>query len=127
MAMAVSMSVAAECDVTKLLRLGLSSDDAHVLANARANVLIVAVGQTRENLLQAMESFLQPQGTLILRDIEKLDQQAQHELLRWLDGVGSDTRVISLTSARLYPLVQAGKFLDTLYYRLNIVRLAPVE
>jgi len=34
---------------------------------------------------------------------------------------GSHTQVISITARPLYLLVQAGMFLDRLYYRLNVV------
>ncbi|MCM3880113.1 MAG: hypothetical protein ND807_08400 [Vicinamibacterales bacterium] len=96
------------------------------MTNAGSNVLIVGEPERREDLLQAMASFLQPQTSLIVRDLETLDAKAQHELLLWLDGAGRNTRVVSLTSPHLYSLVTAGRFLDTLYYRLNTVRLEPV-
>jgi hypothetical protein len=126
MAVPVSMPVAIEQDVADLVRLGITSEDARVLTNADSNVLIVGEPERREDLLQAMASFLQPQSSLILRDLETLDGNAQRELLQWLDGAGRHTRVVSLTSPHLYSLVTTGRFLDTLYYRLNTVRLEPV-
>ena len=44
---------------------------------------------------------------------------------RWLDGEGRETHVISLASARLYSLMTSGEFLESLYYRLNVLRLEP--
>jgi DNA-binding NtrC family response regulator len=65
-------------------------------------------------------------GTLILRNLETLEGRAQHELLHWLNEAGAATRVVSLTPADLYPLVELGTFLDALYYRLNVFRVGPI-
>jgi hypothetical protein len=62
-------------------------------------------------------------GTLILRDVDRLSSDDQRQLLEWLEPAGRCVRVISTTSAPLYPRVEAGAFIDTLYYRLNIVTL----
>ncbi len=64
-----------------------------------------------------------PAGTLVLRDVDGLDREQQQRLLRWLDEPQNDhTQVISLTARRLYELVQAGTFLEQLYYRLNVIQ-----
>ncbi len=62
-------------------------------------------------------------GTLILHDVDRLSSDDQERLLDWLEPAGRGMRVISTTSAPLYPHVEAGAFTDTLYYRLNTVTL----
>jgi Sigma-54 interaction domain len=131
-----------EADTARLLKVGLTSEDARLLASSRPNVVLVGMSPKTEEILVALTPFLQrpvqclegpmsfpnpPQGTLILRKLETLDWQAQHQLLRWLDGPGTGTRVISVTSESLYPRVEQGSFLEALYYRLNVVRLEPLQ
>jgi len=61
-------------------------------------------------------------GTLMLDDVEVLDGQQQETLLLWLDEYSHTAiQVISLTPAALYTHVQAGTFLNALYYRLNVI------
>jgi hypothetical protein len=125
---------------TELERLGVSSEDAQVLTHSHPNVVLVGQSQTTEAVLLALTPHLRPpvdsvtgveslpslsKGTLILRQLDTLDWQAQQDLLAWLDGPGSGTQVVSLTSAPLYPRVKRGTFLDTLYYRLNTLHLEP--
>jgi transcriptional regulator of acetoin/glycerol metabolism len=47
--------------------------------------------------------------------------QEQIRLLEWLALAAGRTQVISTSVAPLFPRVQAGSFIDTLYYRLNTV------
>jgi Sigma-54 interaction domain len=62
-----------------------------------------------------------PQGdhTLVLRHPDRLSVQEQHALLRWMDEEGHGAHVVSIASPQLYARVEAGLFLDRLYYRLN--------
>ena len=63
-------------------------------------------------------------GTLILDRVETLDLQQQEALLWWLGELSHTTiQVVALTSAALYSHVQAGTFLNALYYRLNVIYL----
>ena len=59
--------------------------------------------------------------TLILQDVGALTHADQHRLLDWLDRTSGRTQVVSTTPASLWPRVQAGAFIDRLYYRLNTV------
>jgi hypothetical protein len=134
--------MALEGDTSQLLKLGLTSEDARALMSSRPNVVFVGLSHTTEAILRALTPHLRPpvqslqgsgsfpslpQGTLILRELETLDSQAQLRLLRWLDGFGVDMQVISLTSSPLYPRVEEGTFLEALYYRLNILHLEPFK
>lgn len=59
-------------------------------------------------------------GTLILEDASALSLDDQRRLLAWLH-TAAGTRVISSTSSPILPLIKAGVYLDSLYYRLNTV------
>jgi Sigma-54 interaction domain len=75
-----------------------------------------------------LPSHLPGDGTIILRSVDSLDADQQERLARLLDEPrGSHTQVISITARPLYVLVQAGMFLDRLYYRLNVVHFEVVS
>src|SRR4051812_44802205 len=60
-------------------------------------------------------------ATLVLEDVNELNLEEQFRMLRWLDDVRGKIRVVSTTSAPLWPQVQVGGFNEILYYRLNVV------
>jgi DNA-binding NtrC family response regulator len=61
-------------------------------------------------------------GTLLIEEVQDLDAPGQVELLRWFEYESTSlTLVVALTCVPLYPRVQAGTFLDVLYYRLNVI------
>src|ERR1700730_18076289 len=140
MVVALSMPMVEERDSTRILELGLTPEEARVLATLHQNVLLVGMPRVTEMVLRALTPYLRPPvqslevstslpnrppGTLILRELETLDWQAQHQLLPWLNGLAPNTLIISLISAPLYPRVEQGPFHDQLYYRLNVVHLEP--
>jgi transcriptional regulator of aromatic amino acid metabolism len=65
------------------------------------------------------------EGSVILLDVASLVPDQQAELLRWLnEGAGRyDVQLASTSSEPLFPLVEAGAFDATLYYRLNTIRI----
>ena len=65
------------------------------------------------------------QGSVILLEVASLVPDQQAALLRWLnEGAGRfDVQLASTSSEPLYPLVEAGTFDATLYYRLNTIRI----
>lgn len=60
-------------------------------------------------------------GTLILHHVETLSDREQRDLQDWLVVRNVRTQVVSTVSASLLPMVEAGAFSDSLYYRLNVV------
>jgi hypothetical protein len=108
-----------------------------VLLAAHPNVLIVASEETHEATVRALtpylrqpvtvlpspsESALPSSGSVILRSIGDLTLQAQEALFSWLEGRGKNTQVVSLSPVQLFPLVTSGRFLEGLYYRINVVQ-----
>lgn len=60
--------------------------------------------------------------TLIVREAAELNGDQQRALLAWMnDAQGS--HIVATSSRTLYPLVEAGLFDASLYYRLNVVLL----
>ena len=115
------------------------ADDWLVVRTSHANMLVSGPREATRAFIEAMTPHLHgpvyegsisdalpippPAGTLIVRDVDAFDRAQQQRLLRWLDDVqNSHTQVIALTTTRLYDLVQAGTFLDQLYYRLNVTQ-----
>jgi hypothetical protein len=60
-------------------------------------------------------------ATLVLEGVTRLTTDEQFRVLRWLDEVKGQIRVVSTTSEPLWPRVQVGVFNEVLYYRLNTV------
>jgi len=62
--------------------------------------------------------------TLILADVDRLDETDQRRLRDWFDeGLNANVQVVSLTSISLFSRVSANAFDPDLYYRLNTVLL----
>jgi len=66
-------------------------------------------------------SSLPSRGTVILSDVEELALEDQQRLNAWLTAAEHRPRVISTSRASLFPMIEAGMFVDSLYYRLNVV------
>lgn len=119
---------------------GVAADDWHILQTARPNVLLVgsesAVAGFLELLLPLLKAplvhshdgrFTVPPagtGTLILRDVSRLDRTSQQQLSDWLSEAHRRTQVISTSSSSPYPFVESGDLSAPLYYTLNVVMIA---
>jgi Sigma-54 interaction domain len=62
-------------------------------------------------------------GTLVMWDVDSLSERQQAQLLTWLESRVANVQVISISERPLFPLVRRKEFLDSLYYRLNVVCL----
>lgn len=62
-------------------------------------------------------------GTLILHEVGALTEDDQLRLLAWLEQIDGRTRVVCTTAESLYARVEAGLFIEALYYRLNTVSI----
>jgi transcriptional regulator of acetoin/glycerol metabolism len=69
------------------------------------------------------------EGTLILRDVARLDAAQQTKLLRWFDEFDDrvPVRIVSTSAEPLFSFVASGAFSRELYYRLNVVLIEPLR
>ena len=61
--------------------------------------------------------------TLVIHRVDTADAEQQQKLCAWFDARPHHVQVVSTALAPLYPFVEQGTFLETLYYRLNHVCL----
>jgi hypothetical protein len=62
-------------------------------------------------------------GTLLLKDVAALSVEQQLDVYDWMSERQPALQVVSVTTAPLAPLVDAGLFLQALFYRLNIIQV----
>lgn len=62
-------------------------------------------------------------GTMILHEVGMMCEEDQLRLVEWLENRRRRIQIVSTTSAPLQYKVEAGSFNDTLYFRLNTVRI----
>jgi hypothetical protein len=58
--------------------------------------------------------------TIVIRQVATISIEQQHEWVSWLDqrGLGRP-QFVTTSDTPIFPLVEQGRFLDVLYYRLN--------
>lgn len=118
----------------------LSPEWCRLLQRVHPNVLLAGTRVAVNLALDALQSSLQQpivtwradgplavaslpsSGTLVFPAVDGLSRENQQGLLSWLDAMGK-VQVVSTTRVPLFRLVERGVFLDTLYYRLNVVYL----
>jgi Sigma-54 interaction domain len=122
------------------LSFGVAADDWNVLQTAHPNVLLIGSDPAITGFLQLLLPLLQlpiahsssgavnlpadPGGTLILRDVQRLDTGDQQRLSAWMSEPMRRTQVISTASCPLYPLVESKMLEEGLFYSLNVIMLA---
>jgi hypothetical protein len=115
-------------------------DEWSIFQGAHPHVLLVGPGASAKAAIVRLLPYLrapvvhwhpgavaeptQPaKGALVIWDVDTLDRIQQRLLLAWMDSHAADVQVISVGERPVFPLVLREKFLDTLYYRLNMVCL----
>jgi len=120
-----------------LMKAPIPTDSWQVLQAVHPNVLVVD-GDTQQRV-RAVEAILdaarapiwrcerrpfalpsEDVGTLVVPDVHALSDDEQRELLTWAER-HKTTQIVSATPIPLYPAVSTGRFLDELYYRLNVL------
>ena len=114
-------------------------NDWRLARSGRLNLLVIDTEGAAEDVLDSLlldvdepvatwrpgERLVLPQvpraETIVLHDVGALPPDDQVRLLDWLERAAGRTHIVSTTHAPLLPRVQAGAFIDTLYYRLNTV------
>jgi hypothetical protein len=64
-----------------------------------------------------------PPGTIVVYDVHTLTRREQDALHRWMNAGNGRTRVVSIATQSLLPVLETGAFNDELYYRLNVLTL----
>ena len=117
----------------------VADEDWLVLTTAHPNVLLVGPDAQTSEFVEALTSHLnapvarcragvdplpasRPGGTLVLQDADRLASHEQRQLDLWLSGT-QPLQLVTIASTALYPMVEEGSFLATLYYRLNVLYL----
>lgn len=59
--------------------------------------------------------------TFVVREVGAMSGAEQVRLLSWLDHTVGRVQVVSTSNEPLLPLVEDGRFVNSLYYRLNTV------
>jgi Sigma-54 interaction domain len=115
-----------------------SSLEWHILTGGRVNALITGPAEALEHTIESLMTHLATPiccwtrqtvlpsphevRTLVIRHVDDLSTEQQRKLLSWLDeATVTESRVVSTTTVRLFDAVTTGHFLETLFYRLNIV------
>ena len=62
--------------------------------------------------------------TIVMGDVSTLTMTQQIALYDWFDRCGTTAQVLSFSTTPLWPLVERGRFMEALFYRLNVVTLA---
>jgi transcriptional regulator of aromatic amino acid metabolism len=113
---------------------------AAMLGRRRSNLLVLCRDGEPDGMLAPMMAFCRrpvqvcrlpgaltlpddPNGTLVLMDVGALLLGQQMKLYDWLEGAGRECQVVSIARESVYPLVEEGRFMEALYYRLNVVSL----
>jgi hypothetical protein len=117
----------------------VSSCDWRAIQIARPNLLVIGSDTDVASFLRALSHiFRQPAtsirapglalpsrggGTLVVSDVAGLSRHEQDRLLAWLAENGDTTQVISTSASAVFAAVETGTFLESLYYRLNVMTL----
>ena len=88
-----------------------------VIAAAQYSI-IVSASDPRPLRLPAVPL---PGATLVLRDIDELDDDDQADLLDWLERANGEQQIVCTGSGLLLSQLKSGAFDPRLYYRLNSV------
>jgi len=106
----------------------------------RPNLLVVCRRVTVEAAARHIVAYCQPPfhmitlpglldladvkgGTLVLADVAMMSMGQQMRLYDWLSATDGCPQVVSISSVPLRPLVDDGRFLEALLYRLNLIYL----
>jgi hypothetical protein len=115
----------------------LQSGEGRAILTARANALLITgAAEIGDELVRVLSSHVAApvhtllgwpregppqQGTVIMREVDRLSPEEQHAMLCWLSQTNTSVQMISVCAEPLFPLVTRGQFLVDLYYHLNII------
>ena len=120
-------------------RLAIPASDWETLVLTRANTVVVGNEDAALGVWTAVWPTLQKPiywaeasrlslprhsaGTLMLQGAHALTASDQQQVFEWLERDARATRVLTTAPQSLFPLVEAGLFLEALDHRLNMLLL----
>ena len=125
--------------LTRRLLEGLTDEEWRVVLTTRTNVLFIGRRVSAKRVVEALRSQVsdpihvwragarlvlppaEQAGTFVLPELGAMAHDDQRHLHDWLRVTSGRTRVISTARQPILPLLEAGTFLETLYYRLNVL------
>jgi transcriptional regulator of aromatic amino acid metabolism len=108
--------------------------------NRRPNLLVECKGVSVEATVRHVVTYCEPpyhttalpgnlelpalkKGTVLLADLAMMSLGQQMRVFDWLPRDCGNLQVVSISSVPIRPLVDEGKFLEGLFYRLNVISL----
>jgi hypothetical protein len=120
-----------------------SADEWRAILEGTANVLIEGPAPWTEAIVGALVHQLQhpfvewrrspprpaPSGPVVVPAVHGFDSAAQGELLQWMNSADRrcPLRLLTTSHVPLFPLVEDGRFLRNLYYRLNMILIREID
>jgi hypothetical protein len=113
------------------------SDDWDLMCSAAVNIWLFGRPNTTAAFIHALRPYIKEPvitrvggepldlpaadqaATLVVRNVSELTLAEQDRLLTWIDSNGGKSRVIATSMRSALPMIAAGTFRESLYYRLN--------
>jgi hypothetical protein len=109
--------------------------DCRVARTTRANLLLIGAETRVQEIVQRLwandglatwepgQPLMLPANaaTVVLHGVDQLSEEDQVRLSDWLETGAEPPQVVSTAATPLVRRVEAGDFIDTLYYRLNTI------
>jgi len=122
-----------------LARLNVPAQEWRAIISVKPNLLIEGPDEGAERIIDAIVTTVrcsvcewdrsgsdsQPEAILVVRRVDLFDdcdRRRLHEMLN-VDGARPVRQVITTSGQPLFALVESGHFPETLYYRLNTIRI----
>lgn len=105
---------------TNMLLIGVNIAHRHQVEGSLVGLGLVSSWEPGDRLMLPSADGT---GTLFLHEVGSLSHDDQVRLLGWLDRAEGRTRVVSTSTTSLFARVEAGLFIEKLYYRLNTVSI----
>jgi hypothetical protein len=118
----------------------LDAADVEIFASSHSSCLLIGPGPLVDDALAELTPYFRfppaivngqrlhlpspsSAATFVFRDVDALTASQQADVASWLEYPPGRVQVVSTASTPIWPAVQAGTFLATLYYRLNTLTI----
>ena len=116
--------------------------DLRLFTTSRPNCLLIGPDALVDDALTALQPFfrhapvfldgrhlleLPPSScgaTFVVRHVGKLNTPQQGAFSSWIESAPSRVQIVSTSAGPIWPAVEGGSFLSSLYYRLNTMTIS---